>query len=448
MFTVMKKLLLLLFVSLLMHGTASAQAGCAGAVDLNINSVFAGGGSPYDPLINYGCVNAVTDHAWFGFFKVCQGGLLNIMATTMTSGNDADIVVWGPFSSTVNICQNLTAGNIAVCGNTGNITENVTLGTIPAGGIYMVAVVCDTNLMIPTISFNGTAQVNISCSSLFSCAPAAGFEMPCLVTVDSLTQEYKITWQELANPVSHYGILKTDYLGVPQEIDTVHMTSLSEYIDFSADPNLHTEEYALITYDTCGSSWQSSGAFIRPVFCQSSLSTQNTVNVSWTPYVDNAAGFGPVYYVIYRGASFAAMTSIDTVATFVNNYTDPNPLVGISYYKIGVALSSPCVPMRMSQIIVQSYSNASPITVVGMGENNLEHVSLFPNPSDGNITINNLDAASVLRVYDVTGRIVHEQQLMPNASQQVNVSFLENGMYSFSLENESGSVREEIVIRH
>lgn len=423
--------------------------GCAGAVDLNITN-FSGQGSLEDTTINYGCVTPAGQYIWYGYFTVCQGGTLDVGGWVSTSGDDEDIVVWGPFPNSSNLCTQLTAANIAGCGATpGN--DIVNLGTVTTGQVYMVSVACDTSTFVPTFIHNGSAVITGNCTPPPPCYPGAGIESLCLVTVDSATQEYQLIWNEIAgNSTAHYGIMKADYLGNPQQIDTVNITSLSEYIDASADPNVHTEQYSIITYDTCGTWWQT-GAYIQPVFCQSSLSTQGTVNVAWSSYID-ISGNGPVYYVIYRGATPNNMVSIDTVGTWVNNYTDVNPLIGTSYYKIGTALYSACVPMRLQQSSasvypVQSFSNAAPITVAGIVENSLTNVSLYPNPSEGTITVNNVWEQSTLRVYDVAGRIVKEEIITGATSQQIDLTSLEQGMYSVMIENENGYYRQGIVIQ-
>lgn len=449
----MKKFLLLVAL-LSLAQFINAQSACNGAVDLNVTNAFLGAAQPDDPVIDYGCINAAGRHVWYGYFTVCTQGQVVLTTTVPSSANDVDIVVWGPFVTTGVLCTQLTSGTVAACTATANNMEQAAISVVMPGFVYMVAVVADTNVQIPTYSTAGsTAIITGSCPPLTNCFPNAGYEMLCNVTVDSATQEYKLTWSELpGNPVSYFGILKADYLGNPQQIDTVHVTSLSEYIDTSADPDVHTEQYSIITYDTCGTFWQTSG-YIQPVFCQSSLSTQGTVNVAWSAYFDTHMN-GPAYYVIYRGATPASMVSIDTVASFVNNYTDMNPLIGTSYYKIGTALYSACVPMRLQQNAsasvypVQSYSNAAPITVVGMTENTLQEVSLYPNPSDGNFTVRNITGNAVLNVYDVSGRIVSQQQLQQNTSQQITLSGIEAGVYLVTIENETGFYREEIVVQH
>ncbi len=449
--TTMKQFLLFATIFFFITSLNAQSSACNGAVDLNTTNAFMGAGQTADPVVDYGCIDTTGQYVWYGYFTVCTPGNVAIFSTTGSSANDVDLVVWGPFFSTGILCTQLTSSMVTACDTMTPNNASISFSAPIQGLTYMVGAITQQNSTPPSYSTSGsTAVFNTPCPPVTNCFPNAGYEQLCMVTVDSATQEYKLVWNELAgNPVSYFGIMKADYMGVFQQIDTVNITSLSEYIDTSANPNVHTEQYTIMTYDTCGTFWYQSGPYIQPVFCQSAQSTQGTVNVTWSSYFDSF-GNGPAYYVIYRGANPANMTSIDTVGSWVLNYNDLNPLSGISYYKIGVALYAPCVPMRLqqttqSQYQVWSFSNAAPITVVGIEENSLQQVSLFPNPSDGQFTIKNVLNESTMRVFDVSGRTVAELQLQPGTS-HVSLADLETGMYSVMIENETGFYREEIVI--
>lgn len=447
----MKKLLFLLILlpGIFFTTTVKAQVftGCSGAVDLNINPSFSTTGySTYDPSISYGCVSP-SQYFVYGYFDVCTPGSLTLYTFLNTSAYDVDIVVWGPFSSVTNICSNLTAGNIAGCANTLNYQDTVALGNVNAGDIYMVSVACDTNIFLPQIAFVGSAAINSSCSVSMNanCYPVSGIEDFCLATVDSATQKYKLTWEKHPpNAVSYFEIRK---YGLNQQfnlIDTVNYSSLSEYIDMSSNPSVMGAVYQLATRDTCGGGW-SSGGEIHPVFCQASVSTSNSVNVSWTPYYSTTSI--PAYYVIYRGATPTTMSPIDSIPNNMTMYTDVNPLSGTSYYKIGVALNGTCVPSHVLFATVQSFSNNSAVSIVGMNEHaNPLGIALFPNPSNGTVNLQGLDETSTLIVTDMTGRIVHSGTLQPAPLQQLDLSMLEKGVYQLLFSNENGSSAETLVL--
>lgn len=448
----MKKFLLFLLFPLLLAGSASAQQnGCAGAIDINYwgyLSFYNQPPTPADASINYGCIPSAGTVFWYGYFRVCTGGTL-FASIYSNSFDEVDAVVWGPFSSANNMCAQLTAGNVAGCSVAQNwMWDSVNVGNVNAGEYYMIAVAKADSTAYPEVSFGGTALVDQSCAA--TCHPISNIETVCLVTVDSLTQKYKIMWEKQApNPVSYFGVNKIGINNQVIQVDTVNYSSLSEYIDMSSNPNVMTEQYFIETFDTCGGSWTSgAAAFVQPVFCQSSLSTQNTVNLNWTNYIDNANLLTPQYFVIYRGSTAALMPPLDTVPAFVQNYTDVNPLAGISYYKIGVALPGTCVPTHMVTPTVQSFSNNSTVTVTGLAENNLAGLAIFPNPADEQVTLSGLPETSALIVTDPAGRIVMRGLLPASERQEIDLSALESGLYLVEIVNEKGFFRKEIIVQH
>ena len=439
---------ILIAVSVLSFQNLKAQSGCATAIDLNITPVFnIGNFSAYDPSINYGCVPTSGQYFVYGYFEVCLGGNMTIYAWNNNSSNDADIVVWGPFSTVTNICSNLTAGNIAGCAATSNPMDTVGL-TTQTGDIYMVCIVSDTNTLAPSIAWNGMAIVNSNCSVNTSnnCAALMGEERFCLVTVDSATQKYKLSWEKRPpNPVSYFEIYKYGLNNQLVLVDTVNYNSYSEYIDMSSNPAMYAERYELFSRDTCGTGW-SLGTFVQDAFCQASLSSSNTINLNWSPYLDQNNQVA--YYVIYRGTSMTNMVPIDSVPDFINMYTDLNPLSGISYYKIGTALTNwTCVPSRMINPAVQSFSNSQSVQVTGLSETNeLKQIQFFPNPTNGTLQLKGVKAETVLSVCDMSGRVVFEKNLNAANEQTVDLTELEQGIYQLRFSNEKGTAVQSLVI--
>lgn len=440
----MKKFFLfLLFLSAFSIPRLSAQ--CSQALDLNLQGAgfSISPADPYDPSINYGCLSTAANRAFgYGYLKVCASGTLSIAAYNIASSSaDSDIIVWGPFSTNTNICSNLTAGNIAGCANVPMINDTINLGTVNTGDIYMVCISSDTSISAYQYGFwFGSAVINNTCAISLGClANLNPSEMICNVTVDSTTQKYKITWEEIpTNPVSHFEIYR--YINSSQTvlIDTVQVSSLSEYIDMNSNPNAVAERYEIYVQDTCNmGGWGLTGAYAEPVFCIANVSTSNTVNLSWSDYI---IGGSPAadFYVIMRGASPATMVPIDTVADFIHLYTDNNPLPGQSYYKIGVMTSISCVPSHMLSS-VQSYSNNAAVAVVGLAETGtMPVVNVFPNPSSGEIRLSNIPPDCRLEIRDNAGRLVQQTDLSAVKEQSLDLTSLENGLYQLHFICNSG----------
>ena len=83
--------------------------------------------------------------------------------------------------------------------------------------------------------------------------------------------------------------------------------------------------------------------------------------------------------------------------------------------------------------------------------NNPIKVSLFPNPSNGNVTINiNGENTNKIEIFNVLGEVVYSQQLANKASQKLNLTatnFKSKGVYFVKVTNNNSSVTERLIIQ-
>ncbi|MFM2155404.1 MAG: hypothetical protein RL516_153 [Bacteroidota bacterium] len=84
--------------------------------------------------------------------------------------------------------------------------------------------------------------------------------------------------------------------------------------------------------------------------------------------------------------------------------------------------------------------------VLGVNENNVSKISLFPNPAKDNITINNLSGNESIQLSTVEGRIVN--QIVNGDAQRVTmeVNELPNGVYIMTVTGNNVSVQEKVII--
>ena len=86
------------------------------------------------------------------------------------------------------------------------------------------------------------------------------------------------------------------------------------------------------------------------------------------------------------------------------------------------------------------------IGYAGLNENTLDGVSVYPNPSEGMITVsneNNTDNTVV--VYDMVGNVVYTTSA--NSSTTIDLSSNGTGIYLVKVSNENGSIVERVVIK-
>ena len=112
-------------------------------------------------------------------------------------------------------------------------------------------------------------------------------------------------------------------------------------------------------------------------------------------------------------------------------------------------------PFYASMIYIpgdQTYSNGTGVAVrmnigfAGIDENSLEGVSVYPNPSEGLITVSNdNNTENTIAVYDMLGKVIYTTTTSSSAS--VDLSANGTGVYLVKVSNGNGSVVERVVIK-
>lgn len=74
-----------------------------------------------------------------------------------------------------------------------------------------------------------------------------------------------------------------------------------------------------------------------------------------------------------------------------------------------------------------------------------EYVSAFPNPASNALTISNIKRATTIRLYDILGKLVVEQEIMANET--IDTSNLTNSIYTLVAEDIKGKTFIKVVIR-
>jgi len=100
----------------------------------------------------------------------------------------------------------------------------------------------------------------------------------------------------------------------------------------------------------------------------------------------------------------------------------------------------------------QSYTNGTGIGVrmlmgtVGIDENALEGVSIYPNPSEGLVNVSNdNNVENTIIVHDLSGRLI--TTTTATAATTIDLSANGTGVYTVTVSNENGSVVERVIIK-
>lgn len=84
---------------------------------------------------------------------------------------------------------------------------------------------------------------------------------------------------------------------------------------------------------------------------------------------------------------------------------------------------------------------------VGLAENQEAKITLSPNPAISNTMISGLNINSMLRVLDMSGKLVHEQ-IVTNSTLNLNTNDLSDGMYIVETSSPTGPFqRQKLIVR-
>jgi len=155
----------------------------------------------------------------------------------------------------------------------------------------------------------------------------------------------------------------------------------------------------------------------------------NCVLLSWSEPVSSL----PVEeYRIYRNKEFL-------IATTNTTFLDENLLVGDYEYYVVTHYEMGCVSDSSNNIMVE--------IELGIKEvNELESVKLYPNPTDGQLIIDNRQLLiENVEIYDIYGRKLLEQKAESRKQKAMDISHLNAGIYFVRVITEKGTVTKKIV---
>jgi len=84
--------------------------------------------------------------------------------------------------------------------------------------------------------------------------------------------------------------------------------------------------------------------------------------------------------------------------------------------------------------------NEKPISETG--------IKLFPNPVKNILNIVTTTETATVKIYDVNGRLVKQQQIGGRIVQQIPVGYLKNGLYFLKIENGTNITTKKIVVQN
>ncbi len=238
--------------------------------------------------------------------------------------------------------------------------------------------------------------------------------------------------------VEYYEVLREAPSGNYETIGFINPPEVS-FLDTDSDNNTQAYRYKIQTTDICGANYPET-PYHKTILLQSGIATDNSVNLSWTPYI----GLDFSTYNVYKNTNGTGYELLTSLASSNTTYNDTAANVIDNAYEYYIAIEAPdcnTVPL-MSEFIKSNLEYINP----NLGINDLnyleESISLFPNPTNSQVQINTSNGIDIIRVelYNVLG-----QQIDIATKSTIEMSYLPSGLYYLQISTDLGTVTKTII---
>ncbi len=268
----------------------------------------------------------------------------------------------------------------------------------------------------------------------------------CKVTVDSNSTHNVIVWEKLNKEATDsFRIYRETATNQYTEIATIPRDSLSEYHDYSANPNITGYRYKISVKDTNGIEGPRS-AYHNTIHLQ----YLGGGNLIWNLYaISNGSLPISTYDVMIDATGTGNWTVLVNVpgtqstTTDINFNTHPN-----AQYRLVANWSYNCVPTRSSYPAV--FSNIINLQNQGLDKTGWgDVIRLYPNPASNSVAIS-IDEpliGSIAMVTDITGRKITGITLNSQYS-LLNTENMQSGVYLVTVIGKNQSATKKLIVNH
>lgn len=348
-----------------------------------------------------------------------------------------------------------------VCGGNGGVNVKIEGGS----GNYSYSWSNGDKTLIPDSLFQGNHQLTVIDSNgcTASIAVQINRERPlkdpiCLVSVDSVSGGNLIVWQKAnTDKIAQYNIYREgNRLNQFFKIGEVPVDSLSQFVDLNSDYMSKSYKYKIAVQDTCGNeSYLSDPHKTIRLGMYRELQTGG-IGLIWNHY----KGFDILSYKIYRYSYENGWEMIDELPSDNEGFTDTsNIAVRSRLLKYYIEVEKPgggCTSTRAQNHNSSKSNNTPPIIndkYVGIIESELIGLNVYPNPNEGQFTINTegvWEGESTVQLVNLLGEVVfHKDFEMQYGLNQINVDQLKlvGGLYLVKISNGIQTIKSQVVIQ-
>jgi hypothetical protein len=407
--------------------------GSEGQITANVS----GGTAPYTYLWSIGASTPQITNLAAGTYHLTvsdNAGCSSYISVNLSDTGAPEIVLES--------VENTSCGN-----NDGAIDVTITGGTLPYASIDWSNGTHEEDLTGVGVGvYTLTVTDNAGCLSNLTAevlSETAAVQSICMVTVDSISGRNLIVWEKpVSNNIDHFTLYReSNYAGQYLPIADIDYDALSEYIDLDANPATRSWRYKLSATDVCDAE-SSISDHHKTMHLTMNEGIDQSINLIW----DHYEGFTFGTYRIYRWLNSSGWIVLDEMPSNLTSYTDYPPSMGGLYYKIAVLNENPCTSSK-SGTYDEAVSNMKGFaSTIGIDQGQVTNtVSVYPNPSEGFVTIKGTYIQKV-EVMNIHGQMIHRQEVNFTET-EMNLGKLAKGVYFLKIYGEGVMLNEKLILK-
>jgi uncharacterized repeat protein (TIGR03803 family) len=217
----------------------------------------------------------------------------------------------------------------------------------------------------------------------------------CMVTVDENSKFNRVIWEKpIATTIDSFIVLRETTTNLYQKVGAVGYSALSEFTDtmrskyfpFTGNPNSGTYRYKMQVKTKLGE------LSVLSPFQNTLYVTQSSGTFNWNSYqIEGQPTFSVGSYTLFRDdLNTGSFHSVSAVSGSQTTVTDPDfKLFPKARWRVEASVTTTCNSSNKTDIAYNSIkSNSQSASVTGIATiDELNGISIFPNPSTGNFTI-------------------------------------------------------------
>jgi hypothetical protein len=289
-----------------------------------------------------------------------------------------------------------------------------------------------SNATVDLSGLSFVCEISSSCGSSILSAPASlSVYQPsiCMAAFDKTSGKNLVIFEKLEE---HPAIDSIRIYRDGKQIDRLGADEVGVFTDNSSTPESASYSYSLAVKGLDGNITSLAQAHKTVLLFQDKQESQ--ITISWNAY----EGVGIAEYAVYRGESKDALELVTAVSEGIYSFTDINPPVSEKlYYQIEMHYVT-CDGMPLSSNLLEVENVVTSLQKLAAGK-----INVYPNPASEFISVEGLLSGDVVRIMDLSGRIVKMFEVSQNT---LSLSGVEAGVYVLEVSNHTGRKAAPIIV--